>query len=194
MSIGNLKIWRFKQFLKFLAMTSGVLMTIIFKKVFFLSRRALGFWGSVSTNGGYIKNSLKKISKSDLDLVRLCVDVSQLLVNGHGLTELQRPLKHFLQALLRAVHVLQVQQGHPHVQLLLLFPTANTGWVSLKVQPTAFKISPHPSKQPCMQTKKTDFSWCGNTTLPPHPNRLVLLHAKNSQPKETKHNKLFTHL
>lgn len=68
---------------------------------------------SVSTN---------TLSRSYLDLVRLCVDVSQLLVHRHGLTELQRPLKHFLQALLCAVHVLQVQQGHPHIQLLLLFP------------------------------------------------------------------------
>lgn len=57
-----------------------------------------------------------------LGLVGLCVDVSQLLVNGHGLTELLCPLKYFLQALLCAVHVLQVQQGHPHIQLLLLLP------------------------------------------------------------------------
>lgn len=63
--------------------------------------------------------------RSNLNLLRLCVDVSQLLVHGHGLTELQRPLKYFLQAFLGAVHVLQVEQGHPHVQLLLLLPGIN---------------------------------------------------------------------
>lgn len=57
-----------------------------------------------------------------LAFVGLGVDVSQLLVDRHGLTELHRPLKHFLETLLGAIHVLQVEQGHPHVQLLLLLP------------------------------------------------------------------------
>lgn len=59
---------------------------------------------------------------SNLDFLALGIDIGQLLVHGHWLAELQRPLKHFLQALRGAVHVLQVQQGHPHVQFLLLLP------------------------------------------------------------------------
>lgn len=39
---------------------------------------------------------VEKVSSLHLGLVGLGVDVSQLLVDGHGLTELQRPLKHFL--------------------------------------------------------------------------------------------------
>lgn len=62
---------------------------------------------------------------SNLGLFTLGVDVGQLLVHGHGLAELHRPLKHFLQALLGAIHVLQVEQGHPHVQLLLLLPASH---------------------------------------------------------------------
>lgn len=40
--------------------------------------------------------------------VGLGVDVSQLLVDGHGLTELQRSVKHILQRLRSSIHVLQV--------------------------------------------------------------------------------------
>lgn len=63
----------------------------------------------------------------NLDFVGVGVDICQLLVHRHWFAELHRSLKHFLQAFLGAVHVLQVQQGHPHVQFLLLLPGPTQG-------------------------------------------------------------------
>src|SRR4029434_5593758 len=54
---------------------------------------------------------------SHLDLVGLGVDVGQAQVDGHGLAVLHGALKHLLQALLCAVHVLPVHQGHPRRHL-----------------------------------------------------------------------------
>ncbi|EDL42027.1 mCG148484 [Mus musculus] len=50
----------------------------------------------------------------------LGVDVSQMQENLERLVVLHSSLEDLSQGLLRAVHVFQVQQGHPHVQLLLL--------------------------------------------------------------------------
>lgn len=59
---------------------------------------------------------------SHLNLAGLGINVCQLLVDRHGLAVLNGSLKHFLKVLFSTVHVLQVEQSYPHVQLLLLLP------------------------------------------------------------------------
>lgn len=57
-----------------------------------------------------------------LELLGLGVDVSQMQENLERLIVLHSSLEDLSQGLLRTVHVFQVQQCHPHVQLFLLLP------------------------------------------------------------------------
>lgn len=72
-----------------------------------------------------VKHQIKG-EESHLDLVGFGVNICQLLVDRHGLAVLNGSLKHFLKALFSTVHVLQVEQSHPYIQLLLLLPTETT--------------------------------------------------------------------